>query len=119
MEEILLDGSVYPDLDEAPDTLDSDEDKADYVARVCRAWDFGIIPTPATFTLFAGWRAVFDRFPLRHSPAYGTFRLTSGWPVFPIRRPGKRGTAAMAAHCQILAPIPCEPGATEARQARP
>jgi len=84
MEETWLDGSVYPDLDEAPDRLDSDEDKADYVARVCGAWDFGIVPTATTFTLFSGWREVFDRFPLSHSPAYGAFRLTYGWPVVPI-----------------------------------
>lgn len=80
---LLLDGSVYPDLDEPPDTLETDEDKADYVARVCGAWDFGILPTPDTFALFAGWRDVFDRFPL-HSAAYGAFRMTYGWPAVPI-----------------------------------
>jgi hypothetical protein len=82
--EPMLDGSVYPDREGVPDTLDSDEDKADYVARVCGAWDFGLVPTPTTFALFAEWRAVFDRFPLIHSPAYAAFRMTYGWPAVPV-----------------------------------
>ncbi|WP_156427154.1 hypothetical protein [Leptolyngbya sp. NIES-2104] len=53
-------------------------DQADYVARICGAWDFGIIPTPETFLLFSTWREVFDGFPLLHSPAYAAFRSGFG-----------------------------------------
>ena len=39
MTELPLDHSVYPDLDELPTRLDSMEAKADYVHRICSAWD--------------------------------------------------------------------------------
>ena len=48
-----LDTSVYPDLDGTPDSLETDESRADYVARIRGAWDYGIIPTEETFALFA------------------------------------------------------------------
>lgn len=50
-----LDYSVYPDIEDLPQTLHSPEDKADYVARICHAWDFGIVPTLETFELFGDW----------------------------------------------------------------
>ena len=80
----ILDTSVYPDLDDPPAHLNEDAERADYVARICGAWDFGLLPTPETFALFAGWRTVFDRYPLAHSPAYAAFRMTYGWPPLPI-----------------------------------
>jgi hypothetical protein len=77
----MLDHSVYPDLDHPPDELLTAEDKADYVARVCGAWDFDIVPTRETFALLSEWREVFDKFPLPHSPAYAAFRTIFGWPA--------------------------------------
>ena len=79
----MIDGSVYPDLDEPLTVLTTPEEQADYVARICGAWDFGIMPEQETFQLFRGWRAVFDRFPLMHSPAYAAFRDLFGWPPIP------------------------------------
>ncbi len=76
----MIDHSVYPDLDHPPDELRRAADRADYVARVCGAWDFDLVPTHETFSLFSGWRDVFDRFPLPHSPAYAAFRTIFGWP---------------------------------------
>jgi hypothetical protein len=76
---MMLDYSVYPDLDELPETLSTNADKADYVARICGAWDFGITPTRETFELFVGWRDVFDRFPIVASPAFEAFRIVYGW----------------------------------------
>jgi hypothetical protein len=84
--EPALDGTVFPDAGAPPATaadLKTDAARADYVARVCGAWDFGIYPAPETFTLFAGWREVFDRFPLADSPAYAAFRMINGWPEVP------------------------------------
>jgi hypothetical protein len=78
-----IDHSVYPDLDDPPDTLTEPGDRADYVQRVCGAWDYGIVPDRATFQLFQGWRAVFDRFPLPHSPAHHAFRSWFRWPPVP------------------------------------
>jgi len=80
---MYIDASVYPDLDEPPESLDSDADRADYVQRICGAWDFGIVPRNETFDLFATWRDVFDRYPLTCSLAYHTFRAIFGWPRVP------------------------------------
>jgi len=77
----MIDYSVYPDFDDLPWELATIEDKADYLSRVCAAWDFGVPPTVETFALFAGWRHVFDQFPLRHSAAYAAFRTIFGWPT--------------------------------------
>ncbi|MEO6913441.1 MAG: hypothetical protein ABI182_05415, partial [Candidatus Baltobacteraceae bacterium] len=75
-----IDGSVYPDLDSPPTDLPTDEAKADYVARICAAWDFGILPEPETFTLFASWRGIFERFLVDDSPAFHSFCRRFGWP---------------------------------------
>ena len=64
---------MYPDLEEPPRALTTDYHRADYVARICGAWDYGIFPTPGTFALFAGWRDIFDRFPVLTSSAYAAF----------------------------------------------
>src|SRR5947209_8076673 len=78
-----IDPTVYPDLDEPPTTLDSPEEKADYIHRICSAWDFGIDPDPETFDLFSGWKDVFDRFPVLTSPAYHAMRMWFGWEPLP------------------------------------
>lgn len=77
-----MDGSVYPDR-EPPQEFTCDEDRADFVHRICSAWDFGIPPLRETFDLFAGWRDVFDRFPILNSPAYHAFRTIFKWPAIP------------------------------------
>jgi hypothetical protein len=77
-----LDYSVYPDV-ENPQHLLSPEDKADYLTRICNAWDFGILPTPETLRLFAGWKDIFDAFVVPHSPAYAAFRDFYGWQRIP------------------------------------
>ncbi|PSB29607.1 hypothetical protein [Chlorogloea sp. CCALA 695] len=74
-----LDYSVYPDIEDLPQTLHSPEDKADYVARICHAWDFGIVPTLETFELFGDWQEIFNEFVVPHSPAYAAFRDYYGW----------------------------------------
>lgn len=81
---MYIDTSVYPDYDEPPRLLQTIEAKADYVHRICAAWDFHIHPEPETFALFRGWREVFDRFPLPLSPAYHAFRAWFGWPPLPV-----------------------------------
>jgi hypothetical protein len=78
-----IDATVYPDLDEPPDQLDTASDQADYIQRICGAWDFGIVPDQETFALFTTWRDVFDAYPLLGSLAYHTFRSTFNWPPIP------------------------------------
>lgn len=80
-----IDGSVYPDVESPPRSLDSPEARADYVHRICSAWDYGVQPDAATFALFSGWKDIFDRFPVVTSPAYHAVRLWFGWE--PVRVP--------------------------------
>ena len=82
---MIIDGTVYPDV--PPPTLPWHQweiaDQADYVERVCRAWDFGAHPYPETFEHFRTERDLFDRFPISDSPAYHVFRRMFRWPEFP------------------------------------
>jgi hypothetical protein len=48
-----IDPSIYPDRDEPPAVLATTEAKADYVHRICAAWDYGVRPGPETFALLA------------------------------------------------------------------
>jgi hypothetical protein len=73
-----IDFSVYPDLNHDAEFAD-DGDRADYVMRVCAAWDFGVTPERVTLELFCGWRDVFDAYPLPRSPAYHAFRALFRW----------------------------------------
>lgn len=79
----MIDYSVFPDVDELPTDFSSLEAKADYLTRVCGAWDFGMVPTLETFELFATWQDAFDRFPLTTSAAYAAFRSWYGWSPIP------------------------------------
>lgn len=38
-----IDGTLYPDVD-PPETLATLADRVDFLARLCAAWDFGIVP---------------------------------------------------------------------------
>ena len=84
MSPMHIDGSVFPDRDSPPQSLDSPEDMADYVHRVCSAWDYGVPPDALTFALFSGWRSVFDRFPIVTSPAYHAMRAWFDWEPVPV-----------------------------------
>jgi hypothetical protein len=41
--------------------------------------DFGLIPEPETLELLSRWEEIFDRFPLKASPAYHAFRAFFCW----------------------------------------
>jgi len=73
-----LDHSVYPDMD-PPSELATAEDRADYMERICAAFDFGVAPEADTLELLSTWKEVFDRFPYRGSPAYHALRAYFGW----------------------------------------
>ena len=75
-----IDHSLYPDT-AAPDDLRDESVAADYVQRVCGAYDFGIVPSAAVLSTMRGLRAVFDRFPLPASPAYHALRRLFDWPA--------------------------------------
>ncbi len=84
MKPVPIDESVYPDLDDPPSVLETMESRADYIHRICAAWDYGVHPEPETFELFSRWNDVFDRFPCQTSPAYHAFRAWFGWAPRPF-----------------------------------
>ena len=95
-----IDGVYYPDMD-APSSFDEPEDRADYLHRVCTAWDFRIQPEKETFALLATWKDVFDRFPVATSPAYHTMRWLFGWERIPFPE-GLRGPEPHYVHLDRL-----------------
>ncbi len=74
-----IDHSLYPDTD-APESLDSEYDAAEYVQRVCGAYDFGIPPSDGVLETLRSQRTVFDKYPMPASPAYHALRRWFGWP---------------------------------------
>jgi len=105
-----IDHSVYPDITELPEELSTDEQKADYLERICGAWDFDVFPERETFELLRSWRTIFDRYPLPHSPAYHTFRRIFGWEemAFPAHAIVGHLTYEVLDRMEGRAPDPCE-----------
>jgi len=105
-----IDHSLFPEVTQPPTEILGREAKADYVHRVCSAWDFRIHPEPETFELLSKWRDVFDDFPLPASPAYHTFRAWFGWSAVP----GVEPALAPTPHYKVLDQLegrpedPCE-----------
>jgi hypothetical protein len=76
-----IDPSVYPDVSgpsESPEESVTEEEKADYLRRICAAWDFDGCPEREAFQLLREWNEIFDRFSWNDSPAYHTFRRLFG-----------------------------------------
>jgi hypothetical protein len=72
---IWIDGSLYPD-EPVPESINSLSDRIDYIARVCSAWDFGILPFPETLAeiLKPEWRQAVEETQLLTSCAYHLLR---------------------------------------------
>jgi hypothetical protein len=79
-----LDTSLYPDV-EPPDSLENIDERVDFLARLCGAWDFGILPTEATVTEIRtpSWRDSVEACRLWTSPAYHLLRRWHGLPEAP------------------------------------
>jgi len=70
-----LDGSLYPDR-EPPAQIESLAERIDFIARLCGAWDFGILPESETLREVRGapWREAVDACNLLTSPTYHLLR---------------------------------------------
>jgi hypothetical protein len=70
-----IDGILYPDAD-PPQVLEDLGDRVDFLARLCGAWDFGILPLMETVTEIRrdSWRDAVDACMLVTSPAYHLLR---------------------------------------------
>lgn len=79
-----IDGALYPDLD-PPAALESLEDRVDFLARLCAAWDFGRLPDPQVVAEVRRpeWRAAVEACRLLTSPTYHLVRSWHGLPPLP------------------------------------
>jgi len=79
-----LDGSLYPDT-EVPETLETLEERVDFIARLCGAWDFGILPYPETIIEVRRdeWKEAVDACLLLTSPTYHLLRKWHGLETLP------------------------------------
>ena len=79
-----LDGSLYPDS-EPPAQLYDLADRVDFLVRLCAAWDFGILPEPATIAEIRcpAWRDAVEQCQLLTSPVYHLVRVWHGLPPCP------------------------------------
>lgn len=78
------DGALYPE-GEPPATLADLDDRVDFLARLCAAWDFGRLPDSATVTVIRGleWRDAVEACQLLTSPTYHLVRSWHGLSPLP------------------------------------
>jgi hypothetical protein len=79
-----LDGTLYPDVD-VPDRLETLADRVDFLARLCAAWDYGLLPDAGTITEIRqeDWGPAVDTCRLLTSPAYHLLRRWHGFSLLP------------------------------------
>jgi len=79
-----IDGALYPDM-EPPEELRGSAEQVDFLARLCAAWDFGLLPNPETVAEIcrAEWREAVDACRLLTSPTYHLLRSWHGLPSLP------------------------------------
>jgi len=82
---IEIDGALYPDQ-EAPQALETLEERIDFVARLCSAWDFGLLPDVEVVKELRKpeWREAIDACRLLTSPTYHLLREWHGLPPVPF-----------------------------------
>ena len=80
-----IDGALYPELDEPPAQLVTTNERADFIARMCGAWDFGVYPFPETIVEVRKptWRAAVDQCRLLTSHTYHLLRRWHGLALLP------------------------------------
>lgn len=79
-----IDGTLYPDT-EVPETVETLAEQVDFLARLCSAWDFGILPEHETLSTIrtAEWREAVDACRLLTSPTYHLVRKWHGLSPLP------------------------------------
>lgn len=79
-----IDSTLYPDT-EAPDQINTLAEQVDFLARLCAAWDFGLLPTAETIAEIRrpAWREAVDACRLLTSPAYHLLRRWHQLPELP------------------------------------
>jgi hypothetical protein len=79
-----IDGALYPDAD-VPETITTLGERVDFLARMCAAWDFGIIPRQETIDEIRRpeWREAVDACNFLTSPSYHLVRQWHDLPPVP------------------------------------
>ncbi|GAB4484794.1 MAG: hypothetical protein Fur0016_15730 [Anaerolineales bacterium] len=79
-----LDASLYPDVN-PPERLETLAEQVDFLARLCSAWDFGILPALETVTEIRkpAWKPAVEACRLLTSPAYHLLRRWHSLPSLP------------------------------------
>lgn len=79
-----IDGALYPDT-ETPEEIRSLADRVDFLARLCSAWDFGMLPDRETIAEIQrhDWREAIEATRLLTSPAYHLVRTWHALPPLP------------------------------------
>lgn len=79
-----IDGALYPDTD-TPVAIDGLPEQVDFLARLCAAWDFGVLPGTETVEEVRQpeWREAVDNCRLLTSPAYHLLRSWHNLPPVP------------------------------------
>jgi uncharacterized protein HemX len=79
-----IDGTLYPDT-ATPSRLNSLAEQVDFLARLCAAWDFGLLPGRETVAEIrrSEWRQTVDACRLLTSPAYHLVRSWQNLPAVP------------------------------------
>ncbi len=82
---IQIDGTLYPDQD-VPQVLETLEERIDFIARLCSAWDFGLLPDVEVVKELRKpqWREAIDACQLLTSPTYHLLREWQGLPEVPF-----------------------------------
>jgi hypothetical protein len=79
-----IDGALYSE-ESPPGEIDALAERVDFVARLCAAWDFGILPTAEAVAEIRRpeWREAVDACRLLTSPAYHLLRDWHDLPALP------------------------------------
>ena len=79
-----IDGTLYPGR-HVPAALDTLADRVDFLARLCGAWNFGLLPRHETVAEIRRpvWREVVEACRLLTSPAYPLLRQRHGLASLP------------------------------------
>ena len=74
-----LDGTKYPDID-IPENLTTLPERVGFLARLCAAWDFGLLPETDTFMEIRkeNWKPAVEACRLLTSPVYHLLRRWHG-----------------------------------------
>lgn len=84
-----LDGALYPDVD-VPDALETLPERVDFLARLCAAWDYGLLPGTDTIAEIRreDWAPAVEACRILTSPAYHLLRRWHG--LSPLAYLGKQ-----------------------------